>query len=61
MANKFRSNRLEMFFKIGVLMDFVIYAGKHLCWSIFLIKLQAFRSATLLNRDSNIGVFLLIL
>ena len=28
------------------------------CWSLFLIKLQAFRPAILLKRDSNIGAFL---
>ena len=25
----------------GVLKNFVIFTGKHLCWSLFLIKLQA--------------------
>ena len=34
------------------------FPGKHMCWSFFLIKLQAFRPATLLQRDSNLGVFL---
>ena len=33
---------------------------KHLCWSLFLIKLQAWRSATLWKRDSNTDVFLWI-
>ena len=42
----------------GVLKNVAIFTGKLLCWSLFLIKLQAFRSATLLNRDSNTGVFL---
>ena len=27
-----------MFFKIGVLKKFVNFTGKHLCWSLFLIK-----------------------
>ena len=31
----------EMFFKIGVLTNFAIFTGKHLCWSLLLIKLQA--------------------
>ena len=31
---------------------------KQLCWSLFLIKLQAFRSATLLWRDPDTSVFL---
>ena len=45
----------------GVLKNFVIFTGKHLCWSLFLIKLQALRPAALLTRDSNTGVFLWIL
>ena len=57
----FKSSRSQMFFKIGVLKNFAIFAGKHLCWSYFLIKLQAWRFAILLKRDSNTGVFLGIL
>ena len=34
------------------------FTGKHLCWSLFVIKLQAFRPATSLNSDSNTDVFL---
>ena len=34
------------------------FTGKDLCWSLFLIKLQAFKPAYLLKRDSNTGVFL---
>ena len=34
---------------------------KHVCWSLFLIKLQSIRPATLLKRGSNIGVFLWLL
>ena len=30
-----------MFFKLTVLKNSEIYSGKHLCWSLFLIKLQA--------------------
>ena len=41
----------------GVLKNFANLTGKHLCWSRFLIKLQA-RPATLLERDSNTDVFL---
>ena len=48
-----RSNRLHMFFKIGVVKNFAEFTGKDLCWSLFLIKLQAFRSVTLLKGDSN--------
>ena len=32
-----------------------------MCWSLFLIKWESFRPATLLKRGSNIGVFLWIL
>ena len=48
----------EVFYKKAVLKNFSILTGKHLCWSLFLIKLWSFRSATLLKRDSNTGVFL---
>ena len=37
----YRSRRSQMFFKIGVLKNFAIFTGKHLCWSLFLIQLQA--------------------
>ena len=43
-----------MFFKIGVLKNFAIFTGKHLCQSLFLTKLQAylqaFRPVTLLEK-----------
>ena len=32
-----------MFFKIGALKNFAVFTGKHLCWNLFLMKLQAFR------------------
>ena len=41
--------------------NFSKFTGKYLCLSLFLIKLRAFRSATLLKRDSNSAVFLWIL
>ena len=37
-----------------------MFTGKHLCSSLFLIKLQTRRPATLLKRDSNTCVFLCI-
>ena len=33
-------SRSQMFFKIGVLKNFENFTRKHLCWSLFLIKLQ---------------------
>ena len=56
-----RNSRLQMFFKIVVLKNFAIFAGKHLCWSLFEIKLQAWKPATLLKRGSNPVFFLWIL
>ena len=47
---KFRSGHMELFFKTGVFKKIAILTGKHLRWSLFLIKLQAWRSATLLKK-----------
>ena len=45
----------------GTVLNFVKFIGKHLCWSLFLIKLQAVRPATSLKRNSSTGVFLWLL
>ena len=37
----FRSSRSQKFFKRAIIKKFAIYKGKYLCWSLFLIKLQA--------------------
>ena len=47
-----RSSRLQFFSKIGALKKFAIFTGKRLCWSLFLIKLLGFKSATLFKRDT---------
>ena len=51
-----------MFFKTGAIRNFAVFTGKHLRWSLFLIKLQALRAATLFQpcpkSDFNTGVFL---
>ena len=44
----------------AVLENIAIFPRKYLCWSLFLVKLQAFRVASLLKRGSNTGVFLWI-
>ena len=36
-----------MFFKTGAIRNFAIFTRKHMCWSLFLIKLQALQLATL--------------
>ena len=48
----------EAFCKIDFLKN--VPVGKHLCWTLFLIKLLAKRQATILKRDSNAGIFLTI-
>ena len=35
-----RSSRWHMFFKIGAIVNFVNFTGKHLCWILFLIKFK---------------------
>ena len=40
-----------------VLKHFKIYTGRHLYWSLFLIKLQGFSPVSLLKRDSNSSCF----
>ena len=46
--------------QINILKNFAIFTikGKHLCWSLFLIKLHTFKPTTFLKRDSNTGVFM---
>ena len=58
---KFRSTRTQMSFKIEVFKNFAIITEKHLCCSVFMIKLPAYKPANLLKRDSNTSIFLLIL
>ena len=48
----------EVFFKEGVRKNFANLTEKHLCWSLFLIKMEARGPATLLKRDSNTDLFL---
>ena len=45
------------YLNLGVLKNFAIFTGKHVCWSHFFIKLQALRPANLLKKDSNKSVF----
>ena len=47
-----------MFFKIGVFWNFTVFTGKHLCWSLFLIRLHAWRPTVLLKRCTSAGFFL---
>ena len=40
---KFRSSHSQFFFEISVSKNFLILTGKHRCWSLLLVKLQACR------------------
>ena len=40
-VTKCKSSLLQVFLKVGVLENFTNFIGKHLCWNVFLIKLQA--------------------
>ena len=51
------SSLSQMFFKIGVLKNFVIFTGKHVCWSPFFNKVVGFRSATLLKKKLHYRCF----
>ena len=53
-----RSSHRRCSVKTGVFKNLQKFTGKHLCCSLFLIKLQVFRPATLLNSDSNTDIFL---
>ena len=55
---KRRSSHWRCSVKKGVLKNLANFEGKNLCWSLFLIKLQQIKSATLLKLDSNTDVFL---
>ena len=45
-----RSSRSQMFFKIAVLKNFAVLSRDNLCWSLFLVKLQAWRPVFLLKK-----------
>ena len=46
-----------MFLKIGILKNFARITGKHMCWDLFLIKLQALRPAFFFKKKSPTQVF----
>ena len=51
---KLRSSHWNSYVKKGFLRNFANFIGKHLCRSLFLIGLQAFRPAALLKRGSKL-------
>ena len=54
---KLQKQPLELFCKNGVFGNFANFTGKHLCWNLFLMQLQAFRPVSLLKRDSYTDFF----
>ena len=52
-----KSTHSQMFFRIGVLKNFAKFKGKQLSRSLFLIKLQASRLATLLKKELQLRCF----
>ena len=54
----YRSSRLLMYVKTGVLEIFLIFTGKLLCWSLFLIGLQSFQACNITKKRLQTAVFL---
>ena len=50
---QFQNQPPEVFCEKDVLKNFTSFTGKHLCLSLFLIKLHVFRPVTLLKRDQH--------
>ena len=50
MLQKYRSSRLKVFCKKGVLRNFEKFTEKHLCQNLFLNKVAGLRPATLLKK-----------
>ena len=46
----FRSSRSQMFFKLGVLKNFAIFSGKHLCWNPFFNEVAGLKPETSLKK-----------
>ena len=53
----FHIKAAQMFFLKVALKNFSIFTREHLCWSLFLIKLHAWKPASLLRTNSNTSVF----
>ena len=47
----FRGRGSPIFFKVSVFKNFAIFTEKHLCWNLFLIKLQIWRPVTWFSSD----------
>ena len=52
----YKSRRSQI--QLIALKNLAVFTGKSLCWSPFFNKVVVLRSATLLKRETNTGVFL---
>ena len=52
LTNTYRSSRVAVFFKKGVLRHFAKFTRKHLCQSPFFNKVAGLRPATLLKKET---------
>ena len=52
-----RSSCSQMLFRKGALKNFTKFTGKYLYWSLFLLKLQVWRLATLLKKENPTHAF----
>ena len=50
MLQKYRSSRLEVFYRKGILRNFEKFTGKHLCQSLLFNKIAGLRTVTLLKK-----------
>ena len=41
-TKKLKSSRSQVVFKIGILKNFAIFTGEHLCWTLFLMRPETF-------------------
>ena len=48
--HKIKSRHSQVFFKIGVIKNFAVFAGKHYCCSLLLIELQTWSTAKRLQQ-----------
>ena len=56
--HSFKKQPPKVFMRKAVLKNLKILIEKYLCWSLYLVDLQAYKPATLLQRDSNTNAYL---
>ena len=56
--NRFQKQPLEVFHKKAILKYFVIFTGKHLCWSLFFNKVSSHQACNLIKKGLQQKYFL---